>query len=331
MSDRHYAQDEIQAIFRRAAERQQAAAHPEERAGLTLPELEAIGAESGLDPAHVAAAARDLERIGGPPAPRSLLERLYGTNVRLTVERTLPGAMDDAAWAEAVKALRSAFDAKGTADAVGTLREWSVFASPDGRTAPYAYGSGWNVFASPDGRTAPYAYGSGWNAFASPDGRTAPYAYGSGPRDPLTGIVRCPVYVEAESDPQGAPGRTRFVATARMRTSSLWEGPIMTGLFALLVLAMSAASLAGDFPAFLPMVMGVLAAATPGLYRFAVRREMRRTRERLTDAFDRIERLHADRTPTDRTPAAEAPLASDRLDARPEEADVSRSARRTRA
>lgn len=312
MSDRHYAQDEIQAIFRRAAERQQAAAHPEERAGLTLPELEAIGAESGLDPAHVAAAARDLERIGGPPAPRSLLERLYGTNVRLTVERTLPGAMDDAAWAEAVKALRSAFDAKGTADAVGTLREWSVFASPDGRTAPYAYGSG-------------------WNAFASPDGRTAPYAYGSGPRDPLTGIVRCPVYVEAESDPQGAPGRTRFVATARMRTSSLWEGPIMTGLFALLVLAMSAASLAGDFPAFLPMVMGVLAAATPGLYRFAVRREMRRTRERLTDAFDRIERLHAARTPADRTPAAEAPLASDRLDARPEEADVSRSARRTRA
>jgi hypothetical protein len=296
---RRYSQDEIQAIFRRAAERQQAAAHPEERAGLTLPELEAIGAESGLDPAHVAAAARDLERIGGPPAPRSLLERLYGTDTRLTVERTLPGAMDEAAWTDAVKALRAAFDAKGTADAVGTLREWS--------------------------------------AFASPDGSTAPYAYGTEPRDPLTGVARCPVYVEAEADPHGAAGRTRFVATARMRTSSLWEGLVMTGLFAALVLAMSAASLFGDFPAFLPVVMGVLAAATPGLYRFSVRREMRRTRACLTDAFDRIERLHAARPPETREAAsraaseeAAAPLAGD-LDARPEAAEGGPATRRTRA
>jgi hypothetical protein len=60
-NNRRYTEQEIQAIFRRATERQEATGSADPHRGLTLDELKAIGAESGIDPAHVEAAAVDIE------------------------------------------------------------------------------------------------------------------------------------------------------------------------------------------------------------------------------------------------------------------------------
>src|SRR5690606_34000637 len=78
-ADRRYTEAELHAIFERAAKRQEEARRAEaaSHGGLTLAELQEIGEASGIDPAHVAAAAAELsapkpEGEKGPPwtAPR---------------------------------------------------------------------------------------------------------------------------------------------------------------------------------------------------------------------------------------------------------------------
>lgn len=125
-SQRRFSEAEMRAIFARAAERQQTARRVEEagRAGLTLEELQQVAAGAGIDPAHVAAAAREVA-AGEPPAAR---ETLLGMPVLVRRSRPLPGPVTDAAWEPMVAALRREFGGPGVAGQAGRLREWTTAA-----------------------------------------------------------------------------------------------------------------------------------------------------------------------------------------------------------
>ena len=120
---RRFSQEEAHAVFARAARRQEAVREADERtgAGLTLDELQAVGAEVGIDPAHVEAAARALA-TGEPETNRTFL----GVPERVRAVRTLPAPLGDAAWTALVDALRQSFGHAGAVEQLGTRRTWSM-------------------------------------------------------------------------------------------------------------------------------------------------------------------------------------------------------------
>ncbi len=120
--ERRYSQAELRAIFERAAERQEAASRAEAASAgeLTLGELQEIGAASGIDPAHIAAAVRELAM----PTPVTKGVLGYPTEVRRT--RFVPHAISDEAWEQMVAELRRTFHQPGMAGGVGRVREWTT-------------------------------------------------------------------------------------------------------------------------------------------------------------------------------------------------------------
>ena len=120
MSERHYNDEEVAAIFRAATEGSESRALPDARAdGLTLSDLQAIGREVGISPNAISLAAQSLGRPSGP-AHTFLgfpvgVERTVALNRRLT----------DTEWDLLVVELRQVFRARGTVRAEGSLREWS--------------------------------------------------------------------------------------------------------------------------------------------------------------------------------------------------------------
>ncbi len=120
--DRRYADDEIEEIFRIAAEdRRLPRAGSSADTGLTLAELQAIGREAGLSSDRVADAARALDtRRGTLPRGRSLgMPTAVGRIV------PLPRAPDDREWALLVSAFRETFEAAGIDRSQGAVRHWS--------------------------------------------------------------------------------------------------------------------------------------------------------------------------------------------------------------
>ena len=113
-----FTEDEARQIFARAAERQHAVASRGE--GLSLDELQAIGAEAGLDPEHVAAAVAEL-RSG--PAVEPVV--VAGVDLTPRVVRVLAGELTDDAWADVVGRLRRTFGAQGVPSEIGRVREWT--------------------------------------------------------------------------------------------------------------------------------------------------------------------------------------------------------------
>lgn len=120
---RRYDDQEIEEILRRATEEDAGtpSAAPRGGTGLTLAEIEGIGAEVGIAPGRIAAAAQALERTGRPAevdrylgAPRSVSRTVY-----------LDRPMTDAEWGRLVGDLRETFDAKGKVEHTGNLRSWS--------------------------------------------------------------------------------------------------------------------------------------------------------------------------------------------------------------
>ncbi len=123
---KRYTDEEVHAIFERAALRQEAAREAEDasRAGLSLEELQQIGAESGIDPTHVAAAAHALTfRSADAATERSTF---LGMPTRLSTERILPGPISDEAWERIVPELRRIFKQDGLSGGVGRVREWTL-------------------------------------------------------------------------------------------------------------------------------------------------------------------------------------------------------------
>jgi hypothetical protein len=124
--ERRYGEAEIEEIFARAAEEVAAAspgetaAPPSRRDGLTLAELQTVGAEVGLAPARIAAAAAAL-------APRIAPERgsSYGHPTSLAAAVALPRAPTDREWERLVAVLREDAGTPGRVASRGATREWS--------------------------------------------------------------------------------------------------------------------------------------------------------------------------------------------------------------
>ena len=121
MADRQYDDDEVAAIFKRAAESEHSALPaPAEGKGLTLAALQDIGRDVGISPEAIANAARSLEQ-GGRPASRRFLGLPIG--VARTVEFDHP--LSDAEWERLVADLRETFQAAGTVRYDGPFRQWT--------------------------------------------------------------------------------------------------------------------------------------------------------------------------------------------------------------
>jgi uncharacterized MAPEG superfamily protein len=126
-SDRRYTEQEIEAIFKQAAEAQETASRERPHGeGLTIAELQEIGGEAGITPEFIAQAAASLERTSTTailetlPEPRDFLG--IPTHVQYTVE--LPGTLSDKDWELLVVDCRELFAAQGRAEAGGSLRQW---------------------------------------------------------------------------------------------------------------------------------------------------------------------------------------------------------------
>jgi hypothetical protein len=121
MNQRRYTDDEVAAIFERAATEQQTA--PRQLApaeGLTLAQLHDIGREVGISAEEVTRAARSLE-LAGHPVSRSVM----GLPLRVGRTVELPRRLTDGEWEQVVADLRDTFQASGSLRYDGSFREWS--------------------------------------------------------------------------------------------------------------------------------------------------------------------------------------------------------------
>lgn len=117
---RTYSEREVSAIIERAVERQQAAEDGRGDAGLTLDEIERIGRESGIDPAHLRAAAAEIEEAG-----RTLARQSGQTRTQVHVERWVEAPLTTEGWEDVVAELRTRFGAT-IGSAVGSTAGESV-------------------------------------------------------------------------------------------------------------------------------------------------------------------------------------------------------------
>lgn len=122
MSDeRRYQDDEVAAIFEAAASPPAAGSTVSTRRGLTLAELQAIGAEVGVPAERIAEAARALDQ------PAELAVRRAYVGIPFAVGRTvdLPRAPTDREWEMLLSELRTTFGARGREHSRGSTREWT--------------------------------------------------------------------------------------------------------------------------------------------------------------------------------------------------------------
>lgn len=122
MSDeRRYHDHEIAAIFEQAAEAQAGARAHRRDEGLTLAELQEVGAAVGIAPEFVARAARAVDHRGRAAPRKTIL------GLPLGVSRTvvLPGPLSDGDWERLVVDLRDTFGARGRLRQDGSLRQWT--------------------------------------------------------------------------------------------------------------------------------------------------------------------------------------------------------------
>jgi hypothetical protein len=126
-SGRRFNEQEIHALFERAAERQEQARRAEEasEAGLSLKELQHIGQSAGIAPEHVAEAAAELA-ASEPTAEFAASESMLGIPAQVRHTRRLRGPVGDEAWERVVAELRQTFGQPGVAGKVGRVREWST-------------------------------------------------------------------------------------------------------------------------------------------------------------------------------------------------------------
>lgn len=120
MPERRYTDEEVAAIFERAAEPQRQSLPGPEGKGMTLAALQEIGREVGFPAEAIAQAAQSLEQRGMPDA-RALL------GIRVGVGRTVEvdGAISEAGWERLVADLRETFRARGVVYSEGAVRHWS--------------------------------------------------------------------------------------------------------------------------------------------------------------------------------------------------------------
>jgi hypothetical protein len=121
MNNRRYDDDEVAAIFQKAAEGPQTpplqAAREE---GMTLAELQDIGREVGISPEAVASAARSLD-VRPQARERSFLGLPIGVERTIALDRRL----SESEWERLVVELREVFNARGSVSSNGSFRQWT--------------------------------------------------------------------------------------------------------------------------------------------------------------------------------------------------------------
>lgn len=133
MKNRTYSKEEIASLLERAAElHAQEAKSTSDKPGLTLPEIETIASESGIDPLLVRQAASEMSG----PLRASLLQTKETTATHNLVERIIPGTLHPHVWEDIVMELRHRFDTDmgkmmgapdygiGTTEKIGRSVEW---------------------------------------------------------------------------------------------------------------------------------------------------------------------------------------------------------------
>jgi hypothetical protein len=121
MSERRYNEEEVAAIFAKAAEAQDGTPRPVSSAtGMTLSELQEIGREVGISAEAIANAA-GLVGQNATSASRKFLGLPIGVGMTIDLGRTLT----EKEWEQFVVDLRETFDARGTVRSHGSLRQWT--------------------------------------------------------------------------------------------------------------------------------------------------------------------------------------------------------------
>ena len=122
MTERRYGDEETREIFSLATTGgMRDRSLPGESGGLTLDELQRIGAEAGIEPARVARAAQTVD-ARGRQAP---VRRSFGLPVALSRVVHLPRTPTDREWEQLISQFRTTFGTPGQATTSGGLREWS--------------------------------------------------------------------------------------------------------------------------------------------------------------------------------------------------------------
>lgn len=122
MTERRFTEQEAAAIFERAADAQVSGGKslaPAE--GMTLADLQAIGAEVGIPAELVARAATSLARTGSAGTTKTFLGLPIGVGRTVDLERKL----SEEEWERLVVDLRETFDARGVIRSEGSFRQWT--------------------------------------------------------------------------------------------------------------------------------------------------------------------------------------------------------------
>jgi hypothetical protein len=120
-AERRYSDREVSVILKRATELQATGRSGPTGEGLTLEELEEIGAEAGIDPATLRAAAREIDA----PAGAALGRALAGGPLVVALEARVRGSLPRDSLDALVPLIQRAADAPGQASAVGDTLTWS--------------------------------------------------------------------------------------------------------------------------------------------------------------------------------------------------------------
>jgi len=121
MPDRVFTEEEVKEIVRRASEQQSEDAERREarRHGLTLEDLERLGAEVGLDPIYLRRAADEVKT-----GRRTVSETETQTDTHVIVERRIDRSFTPEAWEDTVALLRKRFPGESRVEQVGHAQEW---------------------------------------------------------------------------------------------------------------------------------------------------------------------------------------------------------------
>lgn len=205
---RRFDEKEFALILRRAAALQQSDAARPLGSGLSLPEIESIAAEAGIDPAYVRQAAVAIS--GDAP---TLGHRLIGAPPRFQDQRELPAPLDREGLAAALDVARAEFGRQGATREVLDGVEW---------TARDDYGHAWLAIR---------AHGGAPRVIAGADRTNAAWVLGT--LLPIGGLIAGnAIAAIAGLDPSIAPtliGATGGLLTARAlwrRTAARWRSRV---------------------------------------------------------------------------------------------------------
>jgi hypothetical protein len=119
MSTRRYNEQEVRSILELATRDRAVSAPAASASGLTLTEIQSIGAEVGIDSAVVARAAAALD-----DHPDIQTRAVLGVPFATGMTVALPRALTEEEWDQLVAELRSTFGASGLVRSEGSYKEW---------------------------------------------------------------------------------------------------------------------------------------------------------------------------------------------------------------